>query len=143
MAGSKNLMTGLLVLVVVGVLVYLVDPTFFGLLKAKAGFQVPVPTCEEDPEQEGCSEGFEDAPKCPAGSSWNGEECVSDEVQRAGVVGFLLEDIVHFREACGAAAALLADVADGIPELEVLRIQFHGLPIALQCFGVSAEFFED
>lgn len=79
MAGGKNLMTGLLVLVVVGVLVYLVDPTFFGLLKGKAGFEVPVPTCEEDPEQEGCSEGFEDAPKCPVGSTWNGEECISDE----------------------------------------------------------------
>jgi hypothetical protein len=38
MAGSKHLLSGVLVLAVVGVLVYLVDPTMFGLLKSKQGF---------------------------------------------------------------------------------------------------------
>jgi len=39
MAGSKHLMTGLLVLVVVVAFIYLVDPTFFGLLRMKQGFR--------------------------------------------------------------------------------------------------------
>ena len=38
MAGSNHLLSGVLVLAVVGVLVYLVDPTMFGLLKSKQGF---------------------------------------------------------------------------------------------------------
>jgi len=38
MAGGKHLLTCVLVLGVVGVLVYLVDPTMFGLLKSKQGF---------------------------------------------------------------------------------------------------------
>jgi hypothetical protein len=38
MAGSKHLMTGLLVVVVVVAFIYLLDPTFFGLLKMKQGF---------------------------------------------------------------------------------------------------------
>ena len=37
MAGN-NMVTGLVVVVIVAVLVYLVDPTFFGLLKGKQGF---------------------------------------------------------------------------------------------------------
>lgn len=37
MAGN-NMVTGLVVVVIVAVLVYLVDPTFFGLLKSKQGF---------------------------------------------------------------------------------------------------------
>jgi hypothetical protein len=37
MAGN-NMVTGLTVVVLVGVLVYLVDPTFFGLLRSKQGF---------------------------------------------------------------------------------------------------------
>ncbi len=57
MAGGKNLMTGLLVLVVVGALVYLVDPTFFGLLKSKSGFyQVEE---EEFQSREDDEEGFQ------------------------------------------------------------------------------------
>lgn len=47
------MMTGLLVVVVVGVLVYLVDPTFFGLFKGKSGFFV-----EEEEEVE-TTEGFQ------------------------------------------------------------------------------------
>ncbi len=39
MAGSNNMVTGLLVAAVLGALVYLVDPTFFGLLKITQGFQ--------------------------------------------------------------------------------------------------------
>lgn len=39
MAASNSMVTGLVVLVVVLVLVYLVDPTFFGLIGGKAGFQ--------------------------------------------------------------------------------------------------------
>jgi len=38
MAGSKHLMTGLLVVVVAVAFIYLVDPTFFGLLSLKQGF---------------------------------------------------------------------------------------------------------
>ena len=38
MTGSKKIMTGVLVLLVVFAFVYLVDPTFFGLLKMKDGF---------------------------------------------------------------------------------------------------------
>ena len=38
MAGSNNVVTGMLVVVVFGALVYLVDPTFFGLLSMKQGF---------------------------------------------------------------------------------------------------------
>lgn len=38
MAGSNTMVTGLLVAAVLGALVYLVDPTFFGLLKMKQGF---------------------------------------------------------------------------------------------------------
>lgn len=38
MAGSNNMVTGLLVVVVLGALVYLIDPTFFGLLKSKSSF---------------------------------------------------------------------------------------------------------
>jgi len=38
MAGSNHLLSGVLVLAVVGVLIYLVDPTMFGLLKSKQGF---------------------------------------------------------------------------------------------------------
>jgi len=37
MAGN-NMVTGAVVVVLVGVLVYLVDPTFFGLLSTKQGF---------------------------------------------------------------------------------------------------------
>jgi hypothetical protein len=39
MAGSKNLMTGALVAVVVAAFVYLVDPTIFGLLGSRQGFE--------------------------------------------------------------------------------------------------------
>jgi hypothetical protein len=39
MAGSNNLMTGVLVVFVVGAFIYLVDPTFFGLLRSTQGFQ--------------------------------------------------------------------------------------------------------
>ena len=39
MAGSNNLTTGLLAVVVLGAFVYLVDPTFFGLLRMKQGFE--------------------------------------------------------------------------------------------------------
>jgi hypothetical protein len=38
MAGTNNMVTGVLVLVVFGALVYLVDPTFFGILKRSEGF---------------------------------------------------------------------------------------------------------
>ena len=38
MAGGKHLMSGLLVLAIVGALVYLVDPTMFGLLRRSSGF---------------------------------------------------------------------------------------------------------
>jgi len=38
MAGSNNLITGVLVVVVFGALIYLVDPTFFGLLRCNQGF---------------------------------------------------------------------------------------------------------
>jgi len=38
MAGGKHAMSGLLGLAIVGVLIYLVDPTFFGLLRRKQGF---------------------------------------------------------------------------------------------------------
>ncbi len=63
MAGGKNLMTGLLVLVVVGVLVYLVDPTFFGLLKGTSGFEDGDDECEaglkRDPVTGECVEPFQ------------------------------------------------------------------------------------
>jgi hypothetical protein len=58
MAG-KNMVTGLLAVVVVGVLIYFVDPTFFGLLnyfKLKQGFE----ECEEVDENGNCIENFED-----------------------------------------------------------------------------------
>ena len=48
MAGSNNMVTGLLVVVVLGALVYLIDPTFFGLLKSKSSF---ADMQEEDEEQ--------------------------------------------------------------------------------------------
>jgi len=55
MAGGKHLMTGLLVLVVAGAFVYLVDPTMFGLLKMKQGFNdmisAPSSTGEAGPGQ--------------------------------------------------------------------------------------------
>lgn len=38
MAGSNNLITGVLVVVVFAALVYLIDPTFFGLFKLRQGF---------------------------------------------------------------------------------------------------------
>jgi hypothetical protein len=38
MAGSNNLITGLLVVLVFAALVYLIDPTFFGLFKNSQGF---------------------------------------------------------------------------------------------------------
>ena len=59
MAGGKNLMTGLLVLVVVGALVYLVDPTFFGLLKSKSGFYQAEEEEEGFQNQEEEEEGFQ------------------------------------------------------------------------------------
>ncbi len=94
MAGGKNLMTGLLVLVVVGALVYLVDPTFFGLLKSKSGFQS---TCEEDPDQPGC-EGFQNT--CPDGTVYDEESgtCVASE-------GFQnKEDDEEFQNMAGAVS---------------------------------------
>jgi hypothetical protein len=39
MAGTNNMVTGILVLVVFAALVYLVDPTFFGLFKSSEGFE--------------------------------------------------------------------------------------------------------
>ena len=39
MAGSNTMVTGLLVAAVLGALVYLVDPTFFGLFRLTQGFQ--------------------------------------------------------------------------------------------------------
>lgn len=39
MVGGKNLTTGLLVVVVAAAFVYLVDPTMFGLLGSKQGFE--------------------------------------------------------------------------------------------------------
>lgn len=38
MAGGNNMMTGVLAVIVLGALVYLVDPTVFGLLRMKQGF---------------------------------------------------------------------------------------------------------
>lgn len=38
MAGSNNMVTGMLVVVVLGALTYLIDPTFFGLLKSNQNF---------------------------------------------------------------------------------------------------------
>ena len=60
MAGSKHLMSGLLALAFLSVLVYLVDPTMFGLLKSKNGFA----NMEEEEKKEGFAsreeEEFED-----------------------------------------------------------------------------------
>jgi hypothetical protein len=60
MAGGNNLITGLLVVVLVAVVVYLFDPTFFGLLKRNAGF--------EDMEGED---------ECPPGQAMVDGVCVS------------------------------------------------------------------
>jgi len=55
MAAGKHLMTGVLVLVVAAIFVYLVDPTMFGLLKLKQGFDdmisAPSSTGEAGPGQ--------------------------------------------------------------------------------------------
>jgi len=55
MAAGKHLMTGVLVLVVAAIFVYLVDPTMFGLLKTKQGFDdmisAPSSTGEAGPGQ--------------------------------------------------------------------------------------------
>ena len=65
MAASKNLVTGLLVLVVVAAFVYLVDPTMFGLLKLKQGFSNSMMDGSSCPPgkymtSSGTCEGFED-----------------------------------------------------------------------------------
>lgn len=58
MAGlDKNLVTGVLVLVVVLAFVYLVDPTFFGLLGKKEGFSASMQGFSDS------SQGFEDEKK--------------------------------------------------------------------------------
>lgn len=64
MAGSNNMITGLLVVVVLGALIYLVDPTFFGLLRSKQSFA--------DMEDAGMGEGG-----CPPGQTMVDGVCVS------------------------------------------------------------------
>ena len=61
MAGSNNMVTGLLVVVVLGALTYLIDPTFFGLLKSKSAFA----------DMEEAGEG------CPPGQTMVDGVCVS------------------------------------------------------------------
>jgi hypothetical protein len=62
MAGSNNLITGLLVVIVFAALVYLIDPTFFGLFKASQGFS----------DMTGMGEGG-----CPPGQVMKDGVCVS------------------------------------------------------------------
>jgi hypothetical protein len=64
MAGSNNFVTGLLVVVVFGALIYLVDPTFFGLLRTKQGFS-DMFTNMEDTDAGMGGDG------CPAGQARN------------------------------------------------------------------------
>jgi hypothetical protein len=52
MAGSKHLMTGLLAVVVVVAFIYLVDPTFFGLLKMKQGFSDSMGMMKREPYED-------------------------------------------------------------------------------------------
>jgi hypothetical protein len=63
MSGGNNLMTALLVAVVFAALVYLVDPTFFGLLKTRQSFA--------DMEEAGMGEGG-----CPAGQVMVNGQCI-------------------------------------------------------------------
>jgi hypothetical protein len=64
MAGSNNMVTGLLVVVVLGALTYLIDPTFFGLLKSKSAFA--------DMEEAGMGDDG-----CPPGQTMVDGVCVS------------------------------------------------------------------
>jgi hypothetical protein len=77
MAGS-NLTTGLLAVVVVGALVYLIDPTLFGMLKRREGFSdpnlgCPAGTIMRDGLCVSVSEGFNNPSGSPDAVS-NGDE---------------------------------------------------------------------
>jgi hypothetical protein len=73
MSGSNNFITGLLVVVVFGALVYLVDPTFFGLMRTTQGFSDMTSGFQADMGM------GEDG--CPAGQARNKETGVCEGFQ--------------------------------------------------------------
>lgn len=92
MAGSNNMVTGLLVVAVLGAFVYLVDPTFFGILKMKQGFSDMAAGFEDmcpdgKPKVDGVCEGFIDQEQPSTGSALPGQMADPGATNTANVVG--------------------------------------------------------
>jgi hypothetical protein len=92
MAGSNNYGTGLLVIAVLGALVYLLDPTFFGLVKMTAGFSDMNGKCPDgkDPVNgmcEGFTGGSPSQEQPSTGSAMPGQMDNSGKVDKRNTVG--------------------------------------------------------
>ena len=79
MAGSNNMVTGLLVAAVLGAFVYLVDPTFFGLFKMNQGVRYS--------NGEGFTDGSPSQEQPSTGSAMPGQMANPGKTDKKNVVG--------------------------------------------------------
>lgn len=106
MAGSNNMITGLLVVVVLGALVYLIDPTFFGLLNSKSAF-----ADMQEEEEESFTSGAPNA--VSNGNAGPGQMANPGQVNLANDVGNQHAAGSDLKESAFPAPEGFADIGEG------------------------------